>query len=71
MKIIKNKLYEEYTKKVIGFHQYYPSITKEQLYDVFKFHCINQRILDEVVNYIYDLIQKDNQRLKENNIWIQ
>ena len=31
MKLISNKLYEQYTKTVIGFHQYIPNITKEQL----------------------------------------
>ena len=64
MKIISNKLYEEYTKQVIGYHQYYPNITKEQLYDVFKFHCAGARIYDETVNYIYNLIQKDKKRLE-------
>lgn len=58
-KIISKELYDKYTKQVIGFHQYYPSITKEQLYDVFKFHCANQRILNEVVDYIYGLIKAD------------
>lgn len=38
-KIISNKLYKEYTKEVIGFHQDYTKITKMQLYDIFKFHC--------------------------------
>ena len=64
MKLIKNELYEKYTKEVIGFHQYYPAITKEQLYDVFKFHCANLRILDEVVDYIYNLIQEDKRILE-------
>lgn len=64
MKIISNKLYEEYTKTVIGYHQYYPNITKEQLYDVFKFHCAGLRIYKETVEYIYNLIQKDRKRLE-------
>ena len=37
----------------------YSKITKEQLYDTFKFNCQGQRILDEVVEYIYKLIQQD------------
>ena len=65
MKIISNKLYEEYTKQVISFNQYYPNITKEQLYDVFKFHCSNVRVCDETVDYIYGLIQKDKKRLEK------
>ena len=59
MKIISNKLYKEYTKEVIGYHQYCHNITKEQLYDVFKFHCAGVRIYEETVEYIYNLIQKD------------
>lgn len=65
MKIISNKLYREYTKEVIGYHQYYPDITKEQLYDVFKFHCSGVRVYEEIVDYIYDLIQKDKKRLEK------
>lgn len=59
MKIISNKLYNEYTKTTINYQTYYPEITKEQLYDTFKFHCQGQRILIEVVEYIYKLIQQD------------
>ena len=64
MKLISNKLYEQYTKTVIGFHQYIPNITKEQLYEVFKFHCANLRVLNEVVEY-YSELQEENQQLKE------
>ena len=64
MKIISNKLYNEYTKTTIDYHTDYSKITKEQLYDTFKFHCQGQRILNEVVEYIYKLIQQD----KKNNI---
>ena len=56
MKIISNKLYNEYTKTTIDYHTDYSKITKEQLYDTFKFNCQGQRILDEVVEYIYKLI---------------
>ena len=65
MKIISNKLYKEYTKEVIGYHQYSPNITKEQLYDVFKFHCAGVRAYEETVDYIYNLIQKDKKRLEK------
>lgn len=67
MKIISNKLYEEYTKDVIGFDTEYSKITKEQLTDVFKFHCVNLRIRCEVVDYIYNLIQEDNKKKLEGN----
>ena len=60
MKIISNDLYEEYTKTTIDYHTDYSEITKQQLYDTFKFHCQGQRLLYEVVDYIYNLIQKDN-----------
>ena len=60
MKIISNKLYKEYTKEVIGYHQNPLCITREQLYDVFKFHCQGVRVHSEVVDYIYNLIQQDN-----------
>ena len=63
-KIIDKELYDEYIKTVFGFGQFYHEITKEQLYDAFKFHCVNQRIYCEVVDYIYDLIQKDKKRLE-------
>lgn len=59
IKIISSKLYKEYTKEVIGFEQDYTEITKMQLYEIFKFHCANIRIKQEVVEYIYGLIQKD------------
>lgn len=59
MKIISNKLYNEYTKTIIDYHTDYSKITKEQLYDIFKFHCQGQRILNGVVEYIYKLIQQD------------
>lgn len=65
MKIISNKLYEEYTKEVMKFHQPANTITKEQLYEVFKFHCANQRVLNETVDYLYSLVEKD--RLKKKN----
>lgn len=58
-KIISNKLYEEYTKEVIGYHQNPLYITREQLYDIFKFHCQGVRVHSEVVDYIYNLIQQD------------
>ena len=62
MKLIKNDLYNKYTKQVIGFDTDFKKITKEDLVDCFKFHCVNLRVLDEVVNYIYELIQKDNKK---------
>ena len=65
MKLISNKLYEQYTKTVIGFHQYIPNITKEQLYEVFKFHCANLRVLNETVEY-YSELQEENKKLKED-----
>ncbi len=71
MRIISNKLYNEYTKTTIGYHTDYSKITKEQLYDTFKFHCQGQRILNEVVEYIYKLIQQDKEIigvLDENTI---
>lgn len=69
MKIISNKLYNEYTKTTIDYHTDYSKITKEQLYDTFKFHCQGQRILNEVVEYIYKLIQQDKEIIggKEKN----
>ena len=36
MKIICNKLYGEYTKTVIGYHQYYPNITKEDKFNLLR-----------------------------------
>lgn len=63
MKIISNKLYYEYTKTTIDYHTDYSKITKEQLYDTFKFHCRGQRILNEVVEYIYKLIQQDKEMI--------
>lgn len=60
MKIITNKLYEECTKIIIDYKTDYSKITREQLYDVFKFHCAGVRLHNEVVDYIYNLIQKDN-----------
>lgn len=65
MKIISNKLYKEYTKEVIGYHTDYSQLTKKQLRDVFKFHCQGQRLLNEVVDYIYNLIQEDNKKKLE------
>lgn len=62
MKIIKNDLYNKYTKQVIGFDTDFKKLTKEDLHDCFKFHCVNLRVLDEVVNYIYELIQKDKKK---------
>lgn len=59
MKIIRNDLYEQYTKTTIGFDTDFSEITKEQLRDTFKFHCVNMRVLDDVVNYIYEAIHKD------------
>lgn len=66
-KIISKKLYDEYTKTTINYHTDYSKITKNQLYDTFKFHCQGQRLLSEVVDYVYDSIQKDNKKydLKE------
>ena len=66
MKIISNKLYEEYTKTVIDYRTDYSKLTKDQLYDIFKFHCQGVRLHTEVVDYIYGLIQEDNKRRKEN-----
>lgn len=65
MKIISNKLYEEYTREVVDYHTDYSKLTKEQLEDVFRFHCSGQRLLYEVVDYIYNLIQEDNKRKLE------
>lgn len=67
MKIISNKLYEEYTKTVIDYRTDYSKLTKDQLYDIFKFHCQGVRLHTEVVDYIYGLIQEDNKRRKEND----
>lgn len=66
MKIISSKLYEEYTKTVIDYQTDYSKITREQLYDVFKFHCQGVRLHNEVVDYIYNLIQKDNLKDSDN-----
>ena len=71
MKIISNKLYNEYTKTTIDYHTDYSKITKEQLYDTFKFHCQGQRILNEVVEYIYKLIQQDKETIGNNKEWIK
>jgi hypothetical protein len=60
MKLIKNDLYEKYTKTVINFQTDLSKLTKDDLYDIFKFHCINMRVLSEAVDYFYELIQKDN-----------
>lgn len=65
-KIISNKLYNEYTKTTIDYHTDYSKITKEQLYDTFKFHCQGQRILNEVVEYIYKLIQQDKETIGDD-----
>ena len=59
MKIIRNELFEKYTKNVITYHTDYKELTKEDLYDVFQFHCQGIRLLNEVVDYVYELIQKD------------
>lgn len=67
MKIISNKLYEEYTKTIIDYHTEYSKLTKEQLQDIFRFHCQGQRLLYEVVDYIYSLIQEDNKKKLEGN----
>ena len=64
MKIISNKLYKEYTKEVIKYDTDYEKLTKEQLYDIFKFHCQGQRLLNEVVDYIYTLIERENKPIK-------
>ena len=69
MKIISNKLYNEYTKTTIDYHTDYSKITKEQLYDTFKFHCQGQRILNEVVEYIYKLIQQDKEIIGNDKEW--
>lgn len=60
MKLIKNDLYKKYTKTVIDFQTDLSKLTKDDLYDIFRFHCINMRILSETVDYFYELIQKDN-----------
>ena len=70
MKIISNKLYNEYTKTVIGYHTNLPYITKEDLYDVFKFHCAGVRPYEEVVDYIYKLIEKDRKKLEKKEMVI-
>ena len=67
MKIISNKLYNEYTKTTIDYHTDYSKITKAQLHDIFRFHCQGQRLLSEVVDYIYNLIQEDNKKKLEGN----
>jgi len=61
MKLIRNELFNKYTKKVITYHTDYRELTKDDLYDIFRFHCQGLRLLNEVVDYIYDLIQKDKQ----------
>lgn len=61
MKLISNKLFNEYTKNVITYHTNYKELTKDELYDIFQFHCQGVRLLNEVVDYIYELIQKDKQ----------
>ena len=43
----------------------FETITKEQLYEVFKFHCANQRILNETVEYLWSLVEKDNKKKKK------
>ena len=43
MKIISNKLYNECTKTTIDDHTDYSKITKEQVYDTFKFQCQGQK----------------------------
>ena len=67
MKIISNKLYEEYTKDVIYYDSDYSKLTTEELKDIFKFHCQGLRTLCEVVDYIYNLIQEDNKKKLEGN----
>lgn len=67
MKIISNELYKKYTETVIDYHTDYSKLTKEQLLDIFRFHCQGQRLLNEVVDYIYNLIQEDNKRKLEGN----
>ena len=60
MKIISKDLYNKYTKTVIDFDTDLSKLTKEDLYDILKFHCVNVRILNEAVDYFYNLIQKGN-----------
>ena len=62
MKIISNKLYEEYTKEIIKYDTDYSKITKNELYDAFKYHCQGVRLTIEFVDYIYNLIQEDNKK---------
>ena len=59
MKIISNDLYNKYTKTVINFDTDLSKLTKDDLYDILKFHCVNLRILIKAIDYFYDLIQKD------------
>ena len=62
MKIISKDLYNKYTKTVIDFDTDLSKLTKEDLYDILKFHCVNVRILSEAVDYFYNLIQKDKNK---------
>ena len=59
MKFIRNELYDKYTKIVITYDTVFKELTKQDLMDIFEFHCANTRVLVEAVDYFYDLIQKD------------
>lgn len=59
MKIVKNKLYDKYTKIVINRDTDFKQLTKRDLEDIFDSHCVSVGVLSRVVNYFYDLIQKD------------
>lgn len=67
MKIITNDLYSEYTKTIVTQQSILKDLTKEKLYDMFKFHCQDAKILSELVDYIYNLIQKDKS-IKQRSI---
>lgn len=64
IKIINKELYDKYTKTVIGFDTNLSKLTKDDLYDIFKFHCINMGVLSRAVDYFYELIQKDNEKVE-------
>lgn len=59
MKLIRNELYNKYTKTVITYDTVFKELTKQDLMDVFDCHCANTKVLVEAVDYFYDLIQKD------------
>ena len=62
MKIISKDLYNKYTKTVINFDTDLSKLTKDDLYDILKFHCVDLRTLIEAIDYFYNLIQKDKNK---------